>query len=392
MSLNVQDFVARSEGISIEDVPTDVRDRLNDALGDLTGGEGGPTGSPAEIPDFDLFVSAERGSSSGGPYQTISGALDDAEPGDIILVEDGTYGADTYGDQAGLQIGSQDAGTDPASAPLRDVTVVGQNQPTINGWVQILDPGVTFEGFEVTGEVFSYGLAAFEPEVTIRDVTISGVTNGLFVPSASNVLVKDCVVENYSFYGAIVSGRNGFGGATPTISDTTFDGASGGGAVGIGVIKTATTLRSNEVTGNKTEGENGAGVGVFGGAAATIQRNTIANNDDGIFVAGEASGGDVDATSNNIVNNRVGIVNETGTAVNANGNWWGDVNGPSGTNEKSNGGSVTTDTWSTQAGPDWNESGETGETTGLSVASVETASTNEPWQGPMPPSEPNRID
>ena len=219
MSLNVQDFVARSEGISIEDVPTDVRDRLNDALGDLTGGEGGPTGSPAEIPDFDLFVSAERGSSSGGPYQTISGALDDAEPGDIILVEDGTYGADTYGDQAGLQIGSQDAGTDPASAPLRDVTVVGQNQPTINGWVQILDPGVTFEGFEVTGEVFSYGLAAFEPEVTIRDVTISGVTNGLFVPSASNVLVKDCVVENYSFYGAIVSGRNGLGGVAHGVAE-----------------------------------------------------------------------------------------------------------------------------------------------------------------------------
>lgn len=275
MSLDIEDFVARSEGVSIEDVPTDVRTRLNDALGDLTGGESGPTGSTANVPDFDLFVSAERGSPGGGPYETISGALDDAQPGDIIRVEDGEYGADTFGEQSGLQIGSQDAGTDPASAPLRDVTIIGQDQPTIDGWVQILDPGVTFEGFEITGEVFNYGLAAFEPDVTVRDVTISGATNGLFVPSASDVLVENCTVENYSFYGAVISGRGSFGGATPTVSGTTFDGASGSGEVGVGVINTAAALEGNKITGNEFEDDDGAGIAVFSGASATIQENTI---------------------------------------------------------------------------------------------------------------------
>jgi nitrous oxidase accessory protein NosD len=385
MSLDIEDFVARSEGLSIEDVPTDVRTRLNDALGDLTGGESGPAGSPANVPDFDLFVSAERGGPGGGPYETISGALDDAQPGDIIRVEDGEYGADTFGKQSGLQIGSQDAGTDPASAPLRDVTIVGQDRPTIDGWVQILDPGVTFEGFEVTGEVFGYGFAAFEPDVTVRDVTISGVTNGLFVPSASDVVVENCTVEDYSFYGAIISGRDSFGGATPTIRDTTLDGASGGGAVGIGVVKTAATLEGNEITGNEFEGESGAGIGVFGGASATIQENTIANNDDGIFVASGALGGSVTATSNDIVNNLVGVANENDTEVNATGNWWGSVDGPGKTGTQ---GSVDADPWSTKSGPDWNTKG----APGLSTASVEATNTDEKWRGPMPPSEPNRTE
>jgi len=322
-------------------------------------------------------------------FDSIQFALNFATPGSTVEVVPGTYDDEkTFSGVNGLQIGSRDAGTDPESAPLADISVVGINgQPTIPGWVQILDPGVTFEGFEVTDEVFGYGLAAFEPDVTIRDVTISGVTNGLFVPSASDVLIEDCTVEDYSSFGAVVSGRGNFGGATPTVSGTTFDGASGGGTVGIGVVGTAATLEGNEITGNEFEGENGAGIAVYDGASATIQENTIADNDDGIFVASNALGDDVTATDNDIVNNRVGVANENGTAVNANGNWWGDESGPPGTNEEQNEGSVTTDSWSTQAGPDWNAEGGT---SGFSATSIETTSTDENWQGPMPPSDPDR--
>ncbi|MDB2283234.1 right-handed parallel beta-helix repeat-containing protein [Halorubrum ezzemoulense] len=327
---------------------------------------------------------------------SIQFALNFATTGSTVEVVPGTYDDEkTFNGVNGLQIGSQDAGTDPESAPLADISIVGINgRPNIPGWVQILDPGVTFEGFEVTDEVNGYGLAAFEPDVTVRDVTISDVTNGLFVPSAADVLIENCTVENYSFYGAVVSGRGSFGGATPTISNTIFNGASGGGAVGVGVVETEATLQGNEITGNEFEGEDGAGVGMFSGAAATVQENVIANNDDGIFVAGGASASDVAATSNDIVDNRVGVANETATAVNANGNWWGDQGGPSGTNEEPNQGPVTADSWSTQSGPDWNTNG--GSTsagaTGFSIASTETTRTAESWGGPMPPAEPDRAE
>jgi nitrous oxidase accessory protein NosD len=332
---------------------------------------------------------------------SVQSALRFAPAGSTVTVLPGTYDDEsTFGGRNGLRIGSQDAGTDPASAPLRNVTVVGRERPTIDGWVQILDPGVTFEGFELTGEVFGYGLAAFEPGVTVRDVTVSGATNGLFVRSARDVLVEDCTVENYSFYGALVSGRGGSGGTTPTIRDTTVDGTSGGGAVGIGIVGTDAELRDDEITGNEFEGENGAGIGVFGGASATVRENTVANNDDGIFVA-DARVGPVTVTSNDVVDNRVGVANESERPVDATGNWWGDDGGPPGTNAEPNEGPVDSDPWSTAAGPDWNAAGsDTGTGTGsgagartFGVASTEASARGaSDWSGPTPPADPDRSD
>jgi hypothetical protein len=309
--------------------------------------------------------------------------------GKTIVVEGGTYDTEaelgSYSSNIGLQIGSQDAEMDPTSAPMKGLRILGRDRPRIDGWVQILDPGVTFEGFEVTGEVFDYGLAAFEPNVTIRDVTVSGVTNGIFVPSAENVRVEDCIVENYSFYGALVSGRNEFGGATPAITGTTFDGASGGGAVGIGAVQTAAEIRGNSVTGNEFTDEDGAGIAHFSGADVMIKENTIANNDDGIFFPGPDAGS-ATATRNDIVDNRVGVANEGSTSVDAIGNWWGSPDGPgAGTNDvDGTQGPVESDPWSTAAGPNWNEDG-----SGFSTSSLDTNS-GSGWTGPSPPDDPDR--
>ncbi|MEZ3145346.1 right-handed parallel beta-helix repeat-containing protein [Halobaculum sp. MBLA0143] len=332
------------------------------------------------------------------PYQqavlpTISEALGVSERGARIDVADGTYGTDSYGRNPGLQIGSQDAGTGPGSAPLGNVTLVGHDRPTVDGWVQILDPGVTFETFEVTDQVFGYGLAAFEPGVTLRDVVVSGVTNGLFVPSLSDVLVEDCTVENYSFYGALVSGRGAFGGATPTVEGVTFDGSSGGGAVGIGVVGTSARVLDNTVTGNEfvtEEGEQeGAGIAHFSGSAVSIRENLIAENDDGVSVAG-TDAGTLTVSSNDIVANLVGVANEGETGVDATGNWWGDDDGPGeGTNSTGTEGLVDADPWSTEPGPNWNEAGEP---VGFSTASAEGTSTDTEWRGPKPPADPEATE
>ncbi|WP_054583152.1 right-handed parallel beta-helix repeat-containing protein [Halolamina pelagica] len=330
---------------------------------------------------------------SATPYQqailpTISSALDVSATGARIDVAPGTYGADAYGEKPGLQIGSQDAGTDPASAPLADVSIVGRGTPTIDGWVQILDPGVTFEGFEVTGEVFGYGLAAFEPDVTIRDVTVSDVTNGVFVPSAENVVMENLAVENYSFYGAIVSGRNEFGGATPTVRGSTFDGASGSGAVGIGVVGTDAEIRGNSITGNEFEDEGGSGVAHFSGAEVEIKENTIEDNDDGVFLAG-TDANTVTVTKNDIVGNVVGVANEGSGEVEATGNWWGSEAGPGeGSNTTGTEGSVDADPWSTAPGPDWNTNG----TPGFTASSFGTGESDESGgEAPTPPENPDAV-
>jgi hypothetical protein len=403
MTLDIQDFVAQEDGVSLEDVPPVVQERLNDALADLTGGVDpgdGPTGPSGDLSE--LVVSAERGTEGGDPYATISGALDDATSGDVIFVESGTYDdEDTFDGKNGLQIGSQDVGTDPESAPLAGVSIVGQGRPTIDGWVQILDPGVTLEGFEVTGEVFEYGVAAFEPGVTIRDVTVTGVTNGLFVPSAESVLIEACTVKNYSYYGLFVSGRGEFGGSTPTVRDTTVDGTSGDGTVGIGVLATSAVVRSNTVTGNKVESNDGAGVAHFSGPDTVVQQNVVAGNDDGLFFAG-SDAASVTATRNDIVGNRIGVANEASDAsapVTATSNWWGSPDGPSAessTNDTGTQGPVNVDPWSTASGPDWNSDGVPGTDSASGNVSLQTASVGTSGNAgtgvPSPPTNPDPVE
>jgi nitrous oxidase accessory protein NosD len=381
---------AGADGASFVDNAVDETDiRLADTTGDVALGAFLDENDVGDAAATDTVESESFGSYEQAVFSTISRALDVSASGARVDVAPGTYGADSYGDTPGLQIGSQDAGTDPESAPLADVRVVGRGTPTVDGWVQILDPGVTFEGFEVTGEVFGFGVAAFEPDVTLRDVTVSGVTNGLFVPSAEGVLVENCTVEDYSFYGALVSGRGTFGGATPTVRDTTFDGSSGGGAVGVGVVQTAADVEANTATGNETADGEGAGVAHFSGADAVIQENEVASNDDGIFLAGPDAG-TVTATSNDIVDNQVGVVNDgEGDAVDATGNWWGSDAGPgAGSNTEGTEGPVDADLWSTAAGPDWNTEGTP---SGLSTASVGAAGSGG-VKPPSPPANPESVD
>lgn len=166
-----------------------------------------PAASGVADPGGDLTGAVVSETPTGDQFGSIGAAID-AVTESTVYVEPGTY-------DENLAIGSPDAGTDPASAPDAGVTVtgIGDGRPTLDGWVQILDPDVTFEGFEVTGEFEGFGVAAFEPGVTIRDVHVRGVTNGVLVPSVPDVRVENCRVESYSFYGALVSGRGRSAGA-----------------------------------------------------------------------------------------------------------------------------------------------------------------------------------
>jgi hypothetical protein len=339
-----------------------------------------PAASGVADPGGDLTGAVVSETPTGDQFGSIGAAID-AVTESTVYVEPGTY-------DENLAIGSPDAGTDPASAPDAGVTVtaIGDGRPTLDGWVQILDPDVTFEGFEVTGEFEGFGVAAFEPGVTIRDVHVRGVTNGVFVPSVPDVRVENCRVESYSFYGALVSGRGAFGGSTPAVVGTTLDGASGGGAVGVGVVGTAAEIRGTEATGNRYEGNDGAGIAHFSGAGVTLRENALEDNDDGVFLAGPDAGA-LTATRNDLVGNRVGVANGGATAVDATANWWGSPEGPAaGTNGTGTEGPAVVEPWSTEPGPDWNADGTA--SVAVASASVSTASRDGVRSPPSPPSDP----
>jgi hypothetical protein len=344
-----------------------------------------PADAGATQPDGDLTTAVVSESPTGEQFGSINEAIDSVT-GSTVIVESGTY-------EENLAIGSPDAGTDAASAPDANLRIVGRGdpKPTIDGYVQVLDPNVTIENVTVADQVFDYGLAVFEPGVVVRDVRVTGATNGLFVPSA-DVRVENCVIENYSFYGAVVSGRNVTAEGTPTVIDTEFDGASGDGAVGVGVVQTAATLRGNRSTGHHLPDEDGAGMAHFSGTGVDVREHDLANNDDGMFFAGPDAG-TVTATRNDVVGNRVGVANEGDAAVDATACWWGATGGPEAADTNGVEGPVTFEPWSTAPGPDWNddgtEAGSTSEGDGpsLQTASVETTARSD-LSVPFPPTDP----
>lgn len=381
---SLEDFLLESD---IEaPVASTQQERINDALEDLnsslygTGGSGSG-GGESDGSGGNYVVVSQDGT---GDYERINGALhgpDWDSEGGTIIVESGTYNNEDWYPKPrpkarsvhGLMIGWHFEGNNI----MRDINIVGKGRPKIPGWVQILDPGITFEGFEVTGEVTTYsvdgeeldygldgaydlttGLSVFDPGVTIRDVTVTDAPNGVYL--SSDTTVENCTVENYSNYGMYISGGDS-GSGTPSVVDTTVNGGDGTGNVGIGIQNTGAVLVGNTVTGNEYTGEEGeeegAGIAHFSGTGVEIRENVLKGNDDGLWFEGTDAGG-VEATRNDIVNNRVGIANEGSTAVSAGGNWWGSSDGPGkGTNTMDTEGSVDASTWSTAAGPNWNTDG-----------------------------------
>lgn len=91
MALTITDFVEQEEDLTVDDIPPEVRERINGALADLTGGAGG--GNPPQNQDA-ILVSKNLGGRAG--FTTIQAAIDDTNPqngasgaseGDTIFVE-----------------------------------------------------------------------------------------------------------------------------------------------------------------------------------------------------------------------------------------------------------------------------------------------------------------
>ena len=234
MTLDIQDFAAETSGeVSADDVPPELRQRLNDKLADLTGVEGGPSGPSGDL--YDAVVNAGSGSDDGSsPFETIQAAVDFVTAGDVISVEPGSYGGfdvtkanlTLFGPNAGIAGDSDERGPE---ALIDGLVAVDAEQATVDGFalerkasgslnqkgvIQMGAVGDSASGSTIANNVItpndtdseSAGLGGVAIEsaddVTISDNVISpadasadtiGVTR--YVSNIENLTVSDNVIE-----------------------------------------------------------------------------------------------------------------------------------------------------------------------------------------------------
>lgn len=196
MPLTITDFIEQVDGISTDDIPSDERDRINDALADLTGGPGGggaPVNNDAILVSKNLdgragFTSIQDAIDGENSQNSASGAGED----DTIFVEPGEYTESVTIDVDGLTLEAAD-GESP---------VVTQNSGTV---VDISADGVTVDGLTVKA---GDGTTA---------VKLDGVSDGAAVTLTNNTI--DLTVGNDSSVGIVAGSGSGI---SETIENNTF--------------------------------------------------------------------------------------------------------------------------------------------------------------------------
>jgi hypothetical protein len=174
MPLTIIDFVEQVDGLTVEDISTKNRKRINDALAGLTGGPGGST-SP--VNDDAILVSKNLGGRNG--FNSIQTAINDSETsqGDTIFVEAGDYDESVTVDKKALTIiGTTDPGAGTA-------TVIGQSTTTI----EVRADGVTIDRLEIRNP--GTGISASPTD-------FSGVIGVSVQSKNTGVAVRDCVIED----------------------------------------------------------------------------------------------------------------------------------------------------------------------------------------------------
>ena len=181
MPLTIIDFIEQVDGVTVEDIPPETRERLNDALADVSGGEGGDGAGP--VNDDAILVSKNLDGRAG--FTSIRDAIEGnsaqngasgADEGDTIFVEAGDYDESVTVDTQGLTITGT---TDPSDGTA---TVTGQSATTI----EVRASDVTIDRLNVQNPGTS---------VDSSPDDFAGVIGVSVQSKNTGVTVRDCVIE-----------------------------------------------------------------------------------------------------------------------------------------------------------------------------------------------------
>jgi hypothetical protein len=285
-------------------------------------------------------------------YEFIQNAIDDAPPGETILVHDGTYYEALYISKS-LTI---KAASTPTIEGSQSVTTNYGNRDAV---IFVEDAtNVIIEGFDVEGQDLgtinakNYAIIFEESSGIVKQCTVSpntiGDMNSIGIGAwdGSDLRVESCVIENFGRIGVFYF-SNCLGG----VYDSTIIGQvySDEGKVNYGIeIEAYDSACDIEIVGNEvyncdnthpSPSWSSAGImidgwlGQFSTPSSTviIKDNDIYNNYYGVEVVANPNSY---AHYNNIYNNReYGVIQDSDFAGNnetfdARFNWWGDASGP----------------------------------------------------------------
>ncbi|MCC6804920.1 MAG: right-handed parallel beta-helix repeat-containing protein [Anaerolineae bacterium] len=192
-------------------------------------------------PPFDSAVPRAPQTLTVRAGESIQAVVDQAQPGDTVLVEPGIYHETVYVDQPNIT--------------LRGI-VNGENRPWIDGQNTLSD------GFNTTGDDFT--LEGFG----IRDT----IGNGVLTTGAQRVVYRNLIVENAGIYGIYPVECTDI-----TVENVTATGIADA-AIYVGQSRGPIVVRNNTVYGNVT------GIEIENSTDAEVYNNHVYDNSGGILV------------------------------------------------------------------------------------------------------------
>ncbi|WP_143420737.1 GLUG motif-containing protein [Halorubrum ezzemoulense] len=345
MALTITDFVEEEDSLTIDDIPPEIQNRINDTLADLTGDPpaSGPTeGSPTGIGDWnDLDAVRDNPSAT----YTLLNDLDSSTAGYDSVVDPDADGFDPIENFAGVFDGQ-----DHEIADLRLQVNESDEQrglfesTTTNSEIRNLtltaistggtEPNADFVGALVGTNDGTVSNVAVTGDVTAQDdVPVGGVVgknNGTISNSEANVTVESGKLSSVGGIVAINSGTiensevEGEILADQASPEDSLGGTSVGGFVGTnnGIIKNAHTesdvtsniiesrigglvgTNNGEVTGSNAEGTVDGGQGANTGGLVGLNDGTSATIKES-FATGKVGNGDDNTNAGGLVGNNL---------------------------------------------------------------------------------------
>ncbi len=343
------------------------------------------------------------------PGESIQDAINNANPGDIITVEAGTYPGPINVTESVTLRGAQ-AGVDARSRTGAETIIT----PSYSGGFNIRTEDVTIDGFTIDGDgVTPYGRAivlfagADVSNLQVSnniiknnqtgivtagaDVTLTGlrVNNNLFTDNqysngAAGIFIHGAIGSDVQIINNSFANTND--GGTASSNAISLAGAAGAPLSGVTISGNSSVndgsfvyvydVSQIQITNNQSQDQGGNGVLVGSSVSgAAITDNTFSNSNNGVrfsdtqpssdvtisantitgmqtagvLVSSSAVVDGIEIINNTITGNATGVQNEGSAAIDANNNWWGCEAGPGAAGCDSIDGVVLASSWYTDA-------------------------------------------